>query len=44
MDGANALATGGNFYDLREWGDAEWKTAREAIQKVNAQDKAARGA
>src|SRR5439155_540539 len=20
MDGANALATGGNFYDLREWG------------------------
>ena len=44
MDGANALATGGNFYDLREWGDAEWKAAREAIQKVNAQDKAARSA
>jgi len=44
MDGANALATGGNFYDLREWGDAEWKTARDAIQQVNARDKAARGA
>ena len=44
MDGANALATGGNFYDLREWGDAEWKAAREAIQQVNAQDKAARSA
>jgi hypothetical protein len=42
MDGANALATGGNFYDLREWGDAEWKAAREAIQQVNARDKAAR--
>jgi NAD(P)-dependent dehydrogenase (short-subunit alcohol dehydrogenase family) len=42
MDGANALATGGNFYDLRQWGDAEWQAARAAIQKVNAQDKAAR--
>src|SRR5436190_5167393 len=44
MDGAHALATGGNFYDLREWGDAEWKAARAAIQKVNEQDKAARSA
>jgi len=44
MDGANALATGGNFYDLHEWGDAEWKAAREAIQQVNARDKAARSA
>jgi len=42
MDGAEALATGGNFYDLREWGDAEWKAARAAIQQVNARDKAAR--
>ena len=23
MDGAEALATGGNFYELRGWGDAE---------------------
>ena len=29
MDGAQALATGGNFYELRKWGDAEWKAARE---------------
>jgi hypothetical protein len=43
MDGAEALATGGNFYELRQWGDAEWKAAREAIQAVTARDKAARG-
>src|SRR5690349_8345822 len=29
MDGGNALATGGNFYALREWGDADWHRARE---------------
>ena len=29
MDGAQALATGGNFYELRKWGDAEWKAARD---------------
>lgn len=39
MDGAQALATGGNFYELREWGDAEWKTARERIETVNANDR-----
>jgi NAD(P)-dependent dehydrogenase (short-subunit alcohol dehydrogenase family) len=44
MDGANALATGGNFYDLRAWGDAEWQAARDAIQRVNERDKAARSA
>jgi NAD(P)-dependent dehydrogenase (short-subunit alcohol dehydrogenase family) len=44
MDGANALATGGNFYELRAWGDAEWQAARDAIQRVNEQDKAARSA
>jgi NAD(P)-dependent dehydrogenase (short-subunit alcohol dehydrogenase family) len=43
MDGAQALATGGNFYELRRWGDAEWKAAREAIQALNARDKAERG-
>ncbi len=43
MDGADALATGGNFYELRHWGDAEWKAAREAIQAVSARDKAQRG-
>jgi NAD(P)-dependent dehydrogenase (short-subunit alcohol dehydrogenase family) len=44
MDGAGALATGGgNFYELRRWGDTEWKAAREAIQALNARDRAARG-
>ena len=43
MDGAQALATGGNFYELREWGDAEWRAAREAIEGQNARDRAARG-
>ena len=42
MDGAQALATGGNFYELRKWGDAEWQAAREAIQAQNARDKAQR--
>ncbi len=28
MDGAQALATGGSFYELRKWGDADWKAAR----------------
>ena len=43
MDGAEAMATGGNFYELRRWGDGEWKAARDAIQALNARDKAARG-
>lgn len=43
MDGAQALATGGNFYELREWGDAEWEKAREAIRGTNEKDRAARG-
>ena len=42
MDGAQALATGGNFYELRQWGDAEWSAARDAIQSQNAKDRAAR--
>jgi NAD(P)-dependent dehydrogenase (short-subunit alcohol dehydrogenase family) len=43
MDGAQALATGGNFYELRQWGDAEWARAREAIKAQNEKDRAARG-
>ena len=43
MDGAQALATGGNFYELRKWGDSEWKAAREAIEAQNARDRAQRG-
>jgi NAD(P)-dependent dehydrogenase (short-subunit alcohol dehydrogenase family) len=44
MDGAQALATGGNFYELRKWSDADWKAARDAIQAQNARDRQERGA
>ena len=44
MDGGSALATGGNFYELREWSDAQWQAARDAIMAQNAKDRAARGA
>ncbi|MGH8822092.1 MAG: SDR family oxidoreductase, partial [Rhodoferax sp.] len=40
MDGGNALATGGNFYELREWSDAQWQGARERIEAQNRKDKA----
>jgi NAD(P)-dependent dehydrogenase (short-subunit alcohol dehydrogenase family) len=43
MDGAQALATGGNFYELREWSDADWQQARDNISKQNEKDRAARG-
>jgi NAD(P)-dependent dehydrogenase (short-subunit alcohol dehydrogenase family) len=39
MDGANALATGGNFYELRQWSDTDWQVARERIEAQNAKDK-----
>jgi NAD(P)-dependent dehydrogenase (short-subunit alcohol dehydrogenase family) len=42
MDGGNALATGGNFYELREWSDAEWQAARERIEAQNAKDRSQR--
>lgn len=42
MDGASALATGGNFYGLRSWSDADWQQARERIEAQNAKDKAQR--
>ena len=42
MDGANALATGGNFYELRDWSDAQWQAARERIEMQNQRDKAQR--
>ena len=29
MDGGQALATGGNFYELRQWSDAQWQVARD---------------
>ncbi len=42
MDGGNALATGGNFYELRSWSDADWAAARERIEAQNAKDKSQR--
>jgi NAD(P)-dependent dehydrogenase (short-subunit alcohol dehydrogenase family) len=43
MDGAQALAMGGNFYQLRDWSDADWTAARDAIKAQNDKDRAARG-
>ena len=42
VDGAEHLATQGGFYDLRNWGDEEWRTARESIRATNEKDRAAR--
>lgn len=42
MDGGQALATGGNFYELRQWSDADWMAARERIEAQNRKDKAQR--
>jgi len=38
MDGAQGLASGGNFYQLRDWSDADWNAAREAIMAQNEKD------
>ena len=43
MDGANALATGGNFYALNTWADADWQRARANIEEQNIKDRQARG-
>ena len=42
MDGGSALATGGNFYELRQWSDADWQQARERIEAQNTKDRAQR--
>ena len=42
MDGANALANGGNFYELRQWQDADWQAAKDRIQAQNEKDKTQR--
>lgn len=42
MDGAAALAMGGNFYELRSLTDQDWKNARELIEQQNAKDRAQR--
>ena len=42
LDGGNALATGGNFHELRDGSDAEWVQARARIDAQNNQEKAQR--
>jgi NAD(P)-dependent dehydrogenase (short-subunit alcohol dehydrogenase family) len=42
MDGGSALATGGNFYELRSWSEAQWREARERIEAQNQKDRAGR--
>jgi NAD(P)-dependent dehydrogenase (short-subunit alcohol dehydrogenase family) len=42
MDGGNALANGGSFYELRHWSDADWQAARERIEAQNARDRGQR--
>jgi NAD(P)-dependent dehydrogenase (short-subunit alcohol dehydrogenase family) len=42
MDGGHALATGGNFYELRDWLPADWQAARERIEAQNTKDRAQR--
>ena len=43
MDGAQGLAMGGNFYQLRDWSDDDWTKARDSIKAQNEKDRAARG-
>jgi NAD(P)-dependent dehydrogenase (short-subunit alcohol dehydrogenase family) len=42
MDGGSYLATGGNFYELRDWSDSQWQEARERIEAQNQKDRAQR--
>ena len=42
IDGAQYNATGGDFFQLAQWDEAQWQAAREAIEATNAQDKAKR--
>lgn len=42
LDGAGHLVNGGGFAHLFEWGDQEWRQARDLIKAQNEKDKAAR--
>ena len=42
IDGANSLATGGNFYNYRTYEDADWERVRDTIRAQDARDKAQR--
>jgi NAD(P)-dependent dehydrogenase (short-subunit alcohol dehydrogenase family) len=39
MDGGSYLATGGNFYEMRQWSAEQWKAARDAIEAQNQKDR-----
>ena len=41
LDGGQSHATGSNFYELRNWSDAQWQAAREAIKAQNEKDRGA---
>ena len=42
IDGANALATGGNFYNYRSYTDEDWQRVRDTIRAQDVKDKAQR--
>jgi len=44
IDGANSLATGGNFYHFKDWSDDDWSNAKDSIKALNDKDRAARTA
>lgn len=39
MDGGSHLATGGNFFELRDWSADQWKAARDQIEAQNTKDR-----
>jgi NAD(P)-dependent dehydrogenase (short-subunit alcohol dehydrogenase family) len=39
MDGGSALATGGNFFELRNWTADQWQAARANIEGQNEKDR-----
>jgi len=43
MDAGGYLATGGNFYELRNWTPEQWADARALIEAQNRKDKEQRG-
>ncbi|PZA13325.1 short-chain dehydrogenase [Rhodopseudomonas palustris] len=43
MDGAQGLAMGGNFYQLRDWSNDDWENAKASIKAQNEKDRAQRG-
>lgn len=43
MDGGQYLATGGNFYELRNWTPQQWAEARAMIEAQNKKDREQRG-